>query len=138
MDTASEQTAPAAATPDPQRQQMQDLSEEIRRMTGLWCTYCGQDHCKDRDMHFYIQVEWSYDDAPAFVAYHNGYVGERWQSPKCSSMLAAMKLLAQHLHNMLASAYREALAAQDDHEDFWRGADSHQLKYALDNFAEYA
>lgn len=110
-------------------------------MTGLWCSYCALDHCKDRDMHFFIQTEWTYDNQAVFVAYHNGYVADRWQSPKCTSMLAAMKLLAQHLHNMLGNAYRAAMqeaALPADDPDYWGWHDEAQGKYALDNFAEYA
>jgi len=101
------------------------LEQEITTLTAKWYKYVGFDHHKDRDCHWYIQKVWSYGEEPYYYAYHEGYVSERWQSPKCDTEELAQTLLRNHLAKLLSQEV-ERLRGLDQDELDWQSLTAEQ------------
>jgi hypothetical protein len=63
---------------------MNDIIEEITKLTDEWYSLIGPDHHKDRDCHWYIETKWSYGQSPTYSIHHYGYIldeiNENWNS----------------------------------------------------------
>jgi len=53
---------------------MNEVIEEITKLTDEWYFLIGKDHHKDRDCHWYIEVKWSYGYSPKYTVQHWGYL----------------------------------------------------------------
>lgn len=51
-----------------------ELQDKITELTGEWRKLVVQDHCKDRDFHFYINTVWSYGQRQKYRVEHFGYI----------------------------------------------------------------
>ena len=53
---------------------MENIIEEITKLTDEWYRLIGSDHHKDRDCHWYIETKWSYGQPPKYSVQHFGYI----------------------------------------------------------------
>ena len=53
---------------------MNNIIEEITKLTDEWYSLIGSEHHKDRDCHWYIETKWSYGRYPTYIIRHHGYV----------------------------------------------------------------
>ena len=53
---------------------MENINEEITKLTDDWRSLTAKDHCKDRDFHWYIETKWSYGQPPKYSVQHWGYI----------------------------------------------------------------
>jgi hypothetical protein len=53
---------------------MENIIEEITKLTDEWYHLIGKDHHKDRDCHWYIETKWSYGQPPKYSVQHFGYI----------------------------------------------------------------
>ena len=53
---------------------MENIIEEITKLTDEWYKLIGSDHHKDRDCHWYIETKWSYGKSPVYLIQHYGYI----------------------------------------------------------------
>jgi hypothetical protein len=53
---------------------MENIINEITKLTIEWRSLAGKDHCKDRDFHWYIRTTWSYGKPPVYIVEHHGYI----------------------------------------------------------------
>jgi hypothetical protein len=53
---------------------MENIIEEITKLTDEWYHLIGKDHHKDRDCHWYIETKWSYGYEPTHTVHHYGYI----------------------------------------------------------------
>ena len=56
---------------------MNEMQQEIVRLSNIWMRFVGVDHHKDRDCHWYIETRWSYGYPPKYVTQHYGYIIEK-------------------------------------------------------------
>lgn len=94
------------ATPNPQHAAIQMLTE-------LWYILVNQDHHKDRDCHWWIEIVWSYGDQPVFRIRHNGYVHREVQI-ECASLAAAEQQLVRELMTAFKEEFEIAFASDWD------------------------
>ncbi len=52
------------------------MKKEIIELTQKWHEYISPNHHKDRDCHWYIEVDYAYGEEPIFTACHYGYVAD--------------------------------------------------------------
>jgi hypothetical protein len=53
---------------------MENIIQEITKLTDEWYRLIGSDHHKDRDCHWYIETKWSYGQPPKYSVQHFGYI----------------------------------------------------------------
>ena len=53
---------------------MENIIEEITKLTDEWGSLTAKDHCKDRDFHWYVETKWSYGQPPTYSVQHWGYI----------------------------------------------------------------
>lgn len=53
---------------------MNNIIEDITKLTEEWYLLIGSDHHKDRDCHWYIETKWSYGYPPSYTVQHCGYI----------------------------------------------------------------
>lgn len=53
-----------------------NTSKRIIQLTKFWYDYVTKDHHKDRDCHWYVEVDYAYGDKPKYTAYHSGYIAD--------------------------------------------------------------
>lgn len=63
-----------------------EVEAEITRLSDIWMRFVGQDHHKDRDCHWYIEKYYSYGKPPYYQAYHNGYIGDKFEGSECTTI----------------------------------------------------
>jgi len=94
---------------------MNELINDITKLTKEWYTLIGPDHHKDRDCHWYIETKWSYGQPPQYHISHYGYilgeVNETWTKYE----LALERL--KHLLETEIKQYKNE--NEDDTEDAW-------------------
>jgi len=56
---------------------MENIINEITKLTEVWYKLIGKDHHKDRDCHWYVEAKWSYGNPPVYSVIHHGYVADR-------------------------------------------------------------
>ena len=50
------------------------MNDTIVDLTKLWYQVVNLDHHKDKDCHWYINIEYSYGGKPVYVVKHYGYI----------------------------------------------------------------
>jgi len=63
---------------------MNNIIEDITKLTEEWYDLIGGDHHKDRDCHWYIETKWSYRYPPTYTVQHWGYIID-YIEEKCDS-----------------------------------------------------
>lgn len=53
---------------------MENIVEEITKLTDEWYFLIGKDHHKEKDCHWYIETKWSYGFPPKYTVQHWGYI----------------------------------------------------------------
>lgn len=54
------------------------IQTRIKQATALWYDLVAKDHHKDRDCHFYLTLQFSYDGTRTIHIQHEGYVVGEW------------------------------------------------------------
>jgi len=70
-----------------------ELQDKITELTEEWRKLVAQDHCKDRDFHFYINTVWSYGQKQKYRVEHFGYIFDDIEEEFDTYAAAAMFLL---------------------------------------------
>jgi hypothetical protein len=52
----------------------QTKKDQIVELSQKWYEYVSQDHHKDRDCHWYVEMDFAYGNEPIFRACHYGYI----------------------------------------------------------------
>jgi len=88
---------------------MNNIVEEITRLTEEWYKLIGGDHHKDRDCHWYVETKWSYGQQPTYTVQHFGYILDDITIECCSyeQALACLK-------NKLEQAIKQEQAYKED------------------------
>lgn len=55
---------------------MKTTKEKIIELSEKWYEYVSQDHHKDGDCHWIIEVDFAYGEEPVYTAHHNGYIAD--------------------------------------------------------------
>lgn len=53
---------------------MNNIIEDITKLTDEWYSLIGKDAHKDKDCHWYIETKWSYGQPPKYFVQHWGYI----------------------------------------------------------------
>ena len=53
---------------------MENIVEEITKLTDEWYFLIGKDHHKDKCCHWYVETKWSYGQPPKYSVQHWGYI----------------------------------------------------------------
>ena len=53
---------------------MNNIIEQITKLTDEWYFLIGKCHHKDRDCHWYVETKWSYGQEPTYTVHHYGYI----------------------------------------------------------------
>jgi hypothetical protein len=53
---------------------MENIIQEITKLTDEWYRLIGPTHHKDRCCHWYIETKWSYGQPPKYSVQHFGYI----------------------------------------------------------------
>ena len=72
---------------------MDQLINEITKLTEEWYHLIGPDHHKDRDCHWHINTTWSYGNSPVYVIEHFGYIIDDHVIQACATYEDALKTL---------------------------------------------
>lgn len=97
---------------------VEDLQNEVVRLTRAWYEYVTMDHHKDRDCHWYIQADFAYGDPPTFVAYHDGYVADTPRSVKAETYEAALHGLLFLVRRTIREEQEWAKGALAEREEY--------------------
>ena len=54
--------------------QIEEILNQITKLSKEWYILIGSDHHKDRDCHFYINTVWSYGQKQKYRVEHFGYL----------------------------------------------------------------
>jgi hypothetical protein len=95
---------------------MNELINEITKLTEEWYFLIGKDHHKDRDCHWHIETKWSYGYAPIYMVYHHGYILNDIEI-ECSSYDEALKTLKDVLTEKIKQEKKFIEERRD--EDEW-------------------
>lgn len=112
---------------------MDEVEQEILRLTGIWQTYVCYDHHKDRDGHWYIECDYAYGGPPEWRIKHYGYVGSEVDR-KAPTYEAARLRLIDSIRREIRSQQkwaREALEDADEYGSSVRGAAEYILSVDL-------
>jgi len=58
-----------------------NTQEKIVQLTDKWYRFIVKDHHKDKDCHWYIEVDFAYGQEPTFKAFHFGYLAGDLELP---------------------------------------------------------
>lgn len=53
---------------------MENIIEEITKLTEEWYRLIGPGYHKDKDCHWYVETKWSYGHPPTYTVRHWGYI----------------------------------------------------------------
>lgn len=100
------------------------IEKQITELSAKWYKYVSGDHHKDKDCHFYIQVDYAYGEPPIYSAEHYGYIGDEFEI-QTDSYPAAQKALLKAMKEMIKKQegwVKEVLDKPDDYdnEQRWR------------------
>lgn len=79
-------------------------TQKIIELTDKWYRYVNLDHHKTKDCIWTISISYEYGEAPKYVAYHNGYILDNWQSPSCDELEDAEQWLIDKLEREIEKA----------------------------------
>lgn len=94
---------------------MENIVEEITKLTEEWYRLIGSDHHKDRDCHWYIETKWSYGYPPVYTVQHHGYIIDRIEE-ECDSYEIALIFLRDTLKKEIED---EKKSQEEKKEDEW-------------------
>lgn len=77
-----------------------ELQDKITELTEEWRKLVVQDHCKDRDFHFYINTVWSYGQKQKYRVEHYGYIHKHVEEI-FDTYREAAEFLLNELHKMI-------------------------------------
>ena len=103
------------------------LEEEITKLTNAWCRFVGVDHHKDRDMHFWVQKNWSYGNPPKYSAHHHGYIGKNYDTKEFDTEEDALMWIRIYLINDITWAIKHLEGTQYWDENDKVGFPSYEL-----------
>lgn len=63
--------------------------------TDKWYEYVSMDHHKDRDCHWYIEVDFQYGRGPIYTAFHQGYTQRGRFAPERETYAEAFEDLVE-------------------------------------------
>lgn len=93
------------------------MERDVARMVEFWCKLVSLDHCKTRDMYFYIHKTWAYGNEPTYQADHSGYVAHEWSGPRRSTYGEALRDLHDFLVRIIGEQKAWALSVVDDPDE---------------------
>ena len=99
-----------------------DRDAKILKMTEKWYAYVNLDHHKTRDCIWYIDIAYKYGEPAKYIASHNGYILDNWQSPECDTLEDAQDWLINKLERELEHAVvhiKEIIALNGNEEAEW-------------------
>ncbi len=114
---------------------MNEIQQEIVRLSNIWMRFVGQDHHKDRDCHWYIHKYYSYGENPYYMASHHGYIGDDFEGSKCVTLEEAEEELLNAIKFQIHKAKKwvsrnleevKELEAKDDEEPFFGSSEEYQ------------
>lgn len=94
---------------------MNELINEITKLTEEWYFLIGKDHHKDRDCHWYIETKWSYGFPPVYTVQHHGYILHDFEDIECSSYEEALIKLKETLTYEIKE-YKKYITNEDENE----------------------
>jgi hypothetical protein len=94
---------------------MDDIINEITKLTDEWYHLIGKDHHKDRDCHWYIETKWSYGYAPKYSVQHWGYILDDIVI-ECASYEEALVVLRDTLNEKIEE---EKKSQKENEENGW-------------------
>jgi hypothetical protein len=96
---------------------MENIIEEITKLTNVWRSLGGKGHCKDRDFHWYIETKWSYGQPPKYSVQHHGYILHDFEEIECSSYEEALTVLRDTLKEKIEDERK--FIEERNEEDGW-------------------
>jgi hypothetical protein len=96
---------------------MENLIEEITKLTVEWRSLSGKGHCKDKDFHWYIETKWSYGQPPKYSVQHHGYILHDFEEIECSSYEEALTVLRDTLKEKIEDERK--FIEERNEEDGW-------------------
>ena len=94
---------------------MENIIEEITKLTDEWYHLIGKDHHKDRDCHWYIETKWSYGHPPVYTVQHFGYILDKIEE-ECDSYEEALTFLRDILKERIEE---EKQSQKENEENGW-------------------
>ncbi len=108
---------------------MNEMQQEIVRLSNIWMRFVGVDHHKDRDCHWYIQKYYSYGEKPYYMAWHHGYIADDFEGTKCDTLEEAEEELLNAINFQIHKAKKwvsrnleEAKSIGPDDEFYFMGS----------------
>ncbi len=108
---------------------MNEIQQEIARLSNIWMRFVGVDHHKDRDCHWYIQKYYSYGDKPYYMAWHHGYIADDFEGSKCDTLeeaeeelLNAIRFAIHKAKKWVSRNLEEAKSSDPNDEDYFMGS----------------
>ena len=92
---------------------MNNIIEEITKLTDEWYNLIGPRHHKDRCCHWYIETKWSYGQPPTYEVQHWGYIRDEVRVV-CSSYNDALVALKAELQNAIREEKEIGDTIKDD------------------------
>jgi len=96
---------------------MENITEEITKLTEEWYFLIGKGHCKDRDFHWYIETKWSYGQPPKYSVQHHGYILHDFEEIECSSYEKALTVLRDTLKEKIEE--EKKYQKEENEENGW-------------------
>jgi hypothetical protein len=96
---------------------MENIIEEITKLTVEWRSFSGKGHCKDKDFHWYIETKWSYGQPPKYSVQHHGYILHDFEEIECSSYEEALTVLRDTLKEKIEDERK--FIEERNEEDGW-------------------
>lgn len=75
-------------------------TKRILELSAKWCNFVSNDHHKDRDCHWYIEIDYAYGSDVRYYVSHNGYIAEDIDGT-FNSLEEAEKFLIEKLKDLL-------------------------------------
>ena len=94
---------------------MNDIIQEITKLTDEWRSLTVSDHCKDKDFHWYIETRWSYGQSPKYTVWHHGYILHEIEE-ECDSYDEALLKLKEIL---IEKIEEEKKIKEENNKDGW-------------------
>ena len=95
---------------------MNDIIQDITKLTNEWYTLIGPTHHKDRCCHWYVETRWSYGDPPKYMVWHHGYILDEIKE-ECDSYDEALLKLKEILTREIKEYIKDN--TNDDKETGW-------------------
>ena len=119
---------------------MNEIQQEIVRLSNIWMRFVGQDHHKDRDCHWYVEKYYSYGEPPYYKAYHHGYIADYFEGTKCLTLEEAEEELLNAIRFEIHKAKKwvsrnlkevKELEAGNSDDDFFGSSEEYERMLAV-------